>query len=294
MMTQVGPEAELLTQLDEYLVLFRGAFRRRDQVRWAAVYLQGLLADGARKNMETLARRVVLPPGLSATDIAQALQNFVNRSPWDEEEVWRRYRDLLRPRFAPTGGTFVVEELDFPKQGRHSVGVHRQHSAAFGRKINCQSAVSLHHAGPAGYCPLGLRLYLPRRWVNDPDRLDGAAVPPGLRGFRTRGQIALELLDRVRAEGWPAARVAVEAPFGTSQDFRDGLAERGLSLADEAGDELRLTRDGVRHLRERLGLDHFEGRSWRGFHHHACLVMLAFGFRTWRPRGSSPGVTLSR
>ncbi len=27
-----------------------------------------------------------------------------------------------------------------------------------------------------------------------------------------------------------------------------------------------------------LGLDHFEGRSWRGFHHHACLVMLAFGF----------------
>jgi SRSO17 transposase len=27
--------------------------------------------------------------------------------------------------------------------------------------------------------------------------------------------------------------------------------------------------------RERL---HHEGRSWRGFHHHACLVMLAFGF----------------
>jgi hypothetical protein len=25
-------------------------------------------------------------------------------------------------------------------------------------------------------------------------------------------------------------------------------------------------------------LDHFEGRSWRGFHHHACLVMVAFGF----------------
>ena len=31
-------------------------------------------------------------------------------------------------------------------------------------------------------------------------------------------------------------------------------------------------------MKEELGLDHFEGRSWRGFHHHACLVMLAFGF----------------
>ena len=31
-------------------------------------------------------------------------------------------------------------------------------------------------------------------------------------------------------------------------------------------------------MKEELGLNHFEGRSWRGFHHHACLVMLAYGF----------------
>jgi SRSO17 transposase len=31
-------------------------------------------------------------------------------------------------------------------------------------------------------------------------------------------------------------------------------------------------------MKEELGLDHFESRSWRGFHHHAALVMLAFGF----------------
>ncbi len=31
-----------------------------------------------------------------------------------------------------------------------------------------------------------------------------------------------------------------------------------------------------------LGLDHFEGRSWRGFHHHACLAMLAYGFRLFQ------------
>ncbi len=35
---------------------------------------------------------------------------------------------------------------------------------------------------------------------------------------------------------------------------------------------------GYPQMKEELGLDHFEGRSWRGFHHHAALVILAYGF----------------
>jgi SRSO17 transposase len=35
---------------------------------------------------------------------------------------------------------------------------------------------------------------------------------------------------------------------------------------------------GYQQMKEELGLDHFEGRSWRGFHHHAALVLLAYGF----------------
>lgn len=31
-------------------------------------------------------------------------------------------------------------------------------------------------------------------------------------------------------------------------------------------------------LRHKVGLDHFEGRSWRGWHHHVTLVMLAHAF----------------
>jgi len=31
-------------------------------------------------------------------------------------------------------------------------------------------------------------------------------------------------------------------------------------------------------LRADLGLEHFEGRNWRGFHHHATLCIAAFGF----------------
>jgi SRSO17 transposase len=49
---------------------------------------------------------------------------------------------------------------------------------------------------------------------------------------------------------------------------------------------------GHQQMKEELGLDHFEGRSWRGFHHHATLVRLAYGFlllEQTRPRTERVG-----
>ncbi|HEY9502436.1 MAG TPA: transposase, partial [Pyrinomonadaceae bacterium] len=35
---------------------------------------------------------------------------------------------------------------------------------------------------------------------------------------------------------------------------------------------------GYQHMKEELGLDHFEGRSWRGLHHHVTLCFMAYCF----------------
>ncbi len=37
-------------------------------------------------------------------------------------------------------------------------------------------------------------------------------------------------------------------------------------------------------LKEELGLDHFEGRSWTGLHRHALMTMIAYAFLQSRPR----------
>ena len=37
---------------------------------------------------------------------------------------------------------------------------------------------------------------------------------------------------------------------------------------------------GYRQMKDELGLDHYEGRGWRGWHHHVTMVMLAYAFLT--------------
>ncbi|HET9592301.1 MAG TPA: transposase, partial [Solirubrobacterales bacterium] len=59
----------------------------------------------------------------------------------------------------------------------------------------------------------------------------------------------------------------------------------------------RIERD-FEELKQELGLGHFEGRGWRGFHHHASLCIAAYGFLAaercrfsppgWRPRLQAP------
>jgi SRSO17 transposase len=48
-------------------------------------------------------------------------------------------------------------------------------------------------------------------------------------------------------------------------------------LVDLAKLRWRIERD-CRELKQGLGLGHFEGRGWRGFHHHATLCIAAYGF----------------
>jgi SRSO17 transposase len=232
--------------------------------------------------------------------------------------------------------------------------------------------------------------------------LDEVGVPEAFRQAKTKGTIALELLDTVRGEGLPGWLAVADAGYGVSEEFRNGLAARGLRyivgvtddmvvfteepkweppgpverpegtggrprkrprLADgsprpvtlrelaartplrkvtwregtkgklsghfawlrvwpgggwatgqcalaepiwllierQADGKLKYAfsnlppettrlravrlwktrwpvEQGYQQMKEELGLDHFEGRSWRGFHHHVCLVMMAYGF----------------
>jgi SRSO17 transposase len=218
----VTPEADprMWDRLQDYARSFRPHFQRIDQSLHARDYLHGLLLDGERKSIEPMARR------LGVDD--QALQQFVNQSPWDAPAVLRAYRQRMAEAFAEPGGTVIIDDTSLPKTGRHSVGVAPQWCGRLQKRTNCQVAVSLHYRTPTADYPLALRLYLPESWARDPDRLEAVGVPAEERDLRPKWRIALELLDTVLAEHLPVGLVTADGAYGECGAFRQGLEARGL------------------------------------------------------------------
>lgn len=118
-----------------------------------------------------------------------------------------------------------------PKKGRHSVGVAPQYASALGKNANCQTLVSVTLASREVPVMVGLRLFLPESWTSDAVRLDRAGVPEELRPYRTKPEIALAEIDRVRAAGVRFGCVLADAGYGLSAPFRQGLSERSLAWA---------------------------------------------------------------
>src|ERR1019366_4441505 len=352
----VLPWPQHAERFDDYVEQFLPCFRRRDQARWMVTYLTGLLWGEERKNAESLARS--LPRQESDSfNLAQALQNFVNQSPWDEQLVWKRYRQWVKSRLIGQEIDCVVAEIGFCKQGNRSVGVQRQHWQEQRKKVNCQLAVVLYAVGRNEAYPIGLRLYLPRSWTNDTERLIQAGVPESCQGLTSKKEIALDLLSDLEAEDWRFHSVQSEARWAGADDFREAMSAKPRATLLEVTAEqvhypwtglppgavsLQISPDAKRRycwtpwpageanaqgfrnrllieesdtserrlvfcraqqeqtlsevalrwerrqmaaatyqrMNRQLGLNHFEGRSWRGFHHHLCLVALAYGFLT--------------
>jgi SRSO17 transposase len=187
-----------------------------------------------------------------------------------------RYRELLPAAVRGTPGTWVVHDGVIPKKGRHSVGTQRQFARSLGRKVNCQVAVVVGRHGPGGYAPLAVRLYLPGFWLRESAETVEKTVPAEFRTPASKGQVATGLFDELAGEGWTAGLAAAEDGYLSDTGFREVVARHVAPL-----DPDRVLAGATAHfewLKHALGLDHFEGRNWLGWHHHAALVLAAYGF----------------
>ncbi|RYD92940.1 MAG: IS701 family transposase, partial [Sphingobacteriales bacterium] len=151
-------------------------------------------------------------------------------SPWSTaplEQVLRKTADAL------VGGedaVLIVDDTALPKQGKHSVGVKRQHCGVLGKQANCQVLVSLTLAQKEVPVPITLRLYLPKDWAQDKARRAEAKVPESI-SFEAKGDIALAQVDAALADGVRFGTVLADAGYGSSAGFRAGLTQRGLRWA---------------------------------------------------------------
>ena len=103
--------------------------------------------------------------------------------------------------------------------------------------------------------------------------------------------------DYWRKEPHPEQWLLIEWPTGEKEPTKYWLSNLPASIALRklvaiAKLRWRIERD-YEELKQELGLGHFEGRNWRGFHHHATLSIAAYGFLVlerclFPPSGNSP------
>src|SRR5690348_7238416 len=104
----------------------------------------------------------------------------------------------------------------------------------------------------------------------------------GLSGRFAAVRVRPSHRDYWRAEPHPEGWLLVEWPEGKEEPTRYWLSTLAATVGLEelvATAKMRwpIERD-YQELKQELGLDHYEGRGWRGFHHHATLCIAAYGF----------------
>jgi SRSO17 transposase len=190
-------------------------------------YCTGLALPGERKSVEPMAARTA--PARTAAQ-HQSLLHFVNVATWSDEKMLAKIREMVLPAVEKDGPieAWIIDDTSFPKQGKHSVGVHHQYCGQLGKQANCQVAVSLSIANHAASLPVAYRLYLPQDWTKDRPRRKKVGVPKDVK-FMTKPEIALEQIRFACEAGLPRGVALMDAAYGNDSRLRSGMTELGVT-----------------------------------------------------------------
>jgi SRSO17 transposase len=215
-------EQELLAlkpELDLFLDRFAPLFGVEQNQAHARSFVQGLLHQGERKNSENIAQAVA---GCNVRN----LQAFITTGAWHDAAVLAEMRRGILEVLADDDAVCNYDETGFPKKGSKSVGVKRQYSGTLGRTDNCQIGVFANYCSVKGHTFLDRRLFLPQEWADDEARRQEAGIPEGVV-FRTKPELALEMLTVAIQEGVPFRWVGGDSVYGDSPTFVRGVRQLG-------------------------------------------------------------------
>ena len=195
-----------------YAVYFRSA--TRTVFGSALAYLKGLMqGQPGKRNIERIAE--VVP---ECND--QALNHMISDSEWSADAVRDQVAlDANKLLGGNSDTALLIDDSCIKKSGSESAGVARQWLGRFGKVDNGQVAVcaALTHGQRVSlvdYC-----LYLPEQWTNDYDRCKKAGIPDEYQTFKTKPQLALEIVARQRKLGVNFGFVGADSGYGNDPQF---------------------------------------------------------------------------
>ena len=212
------------SDLEEWLVPFLGALGHKARSRMCPAYVAGLIGSGDRKSIQPMAAR----DGQVGYD---QLHHFIAGGVWNAAPLEKVLLAEADKMVGSDDAWLIIDDTALPKKGERSVGVAPQYASSLGKTANCQSLVSVTLASREVPVVVGLRLFLPETWANDPERMTRAQVPKDRQIALTKPEIAIEEIDRVIASGVRFGCVLADSGYGSSGPFRQALSERGLLWA---------------------------------------------------------------
>lgn len=142
----------------------------------------------------------------------QRLHHMLSESAWDRGGVRRQLIADANAHFGHAGA-LVIDESAFAKKGDMSVGVARQWNGRLGKTDNSQVGVFAAMARDGVSALVEGELYVPEEWFADSARCREAGIPEDTE-FRTKGEMALRMIHRLRREGLRFAYTVFDAGYG--------------------------------------------------------------------------------
>lgn len=156
------------------------------------------------------------------------LQNFITDSKWNAQSVMDRVAMQVDEQIGDSNNTaLIIDESGIAKKGDKSVGVTRQWLGSVGKVDNGQVGVFAALSKNVDASLINARLYLPQEWTNDPDRCRKAGVPAECLVFKTKDEIALEMVEHAREQDVQFGWVGADAGYGKGLTFMKELHSMG-------------------------------------------------------------------
>ena len=207
--------------LEEYAARYDPLFSSLAQRRGLREYLQGLLLPRDRNKTLTGLAGAEPIAGAQHREV-QRLQWFLSEAAWDHEQVNARRVELLceDPATAPHDrGALVLDDTGDRKDGTATAHVARQYLGSVGKIDNGIVAVTSLWADERVYWPVHAVPYTP-----------ASRLPAGERdpGFRTKPQLAVELVQAARTAGIGFGAVVADCAYGDNPGFTQALDAAGV------------------------------------------------------------------
>lgn len=205
---------------------FKDCYYRIEQQVLGSSYLKGLLSDIERKNVEAIALRYFDAHPIEVRSLQKLMTNYH----WYDDIMLQKIQAQAAELLFEREGMITVDSSEFPKKGNESVGVARQYCGTLGKVENCQSGVFLGYTSSHGYMLLDKQLYMPEVWFSpeyEQQRVK-CHVPDDVT-FKTKIEIARDLIIQAQGGLFPAQWLGADATFGTDSKFRDTVDSFGMN-----------------------------------------------------------------